>query len=223
MRRIRLIPSMQTSRPTAWRACIGAALAMALSACGDPRIGGLSPRDVTPSVAMTNGQFVGCRPDLISAPSINWVDPPPDGLVVSSSQAAATQLAFIPREPQGLGTPDFIWVSGGPESSRGSKGIRFKYTTPSYGVIIVAMWLDPIAESERIKSWEQQVQQENSGDPCFSGYGELVSIKGGKTALIGGPPNEARVTANWREGLVWVQVAGPALGREDALSIAEAL
>ena len=67
------------------------------------------------------------------------------------------------------------------------------------------------------------MEQLASGNPCYSGHAELVSIKGGKTALIGGPPNETRLTANWREGLVWIQVAGPTLQRDDAIAIAEKL
>jgi hypothetical protein len=140
---------------------------------------------------------------------------------VSSTQEAASHLAFSPREPQGLGNPDFIWVSAGPESARGSKVARFKYDEVPFGIVQVAMWIDPGTEEAWKKSNQAAVAK--NGDICTRGTAEIVVIRGGTEAIMGFPEDDYAVSISWREGPVVIQVIGPTLKREDAISIAEKL
>jgi hypothetical protein len=129
-------------------------------------------------------------------------------------------LAFHPREPRGLGKPDFIWVSLGPGGSW-YRHLRLNYDTREFGVIVVDMSMDPISVNERIESWRTQVAM--NGHPCVRGFSEIVTIKEETTALIGFPPEESHVNISWREDVVSVQVGGPTLQRADAIAIAEKL
>ena len=112
---------------------------------------------------------------------------------------------------------------GGPESGRGTRTVWFRYDAEPFGNIHVNMWIDPEPIATRVAGWHQQVADKLNPESCGRGTAEVVVIKGKTEALIGGPPDEDRVTINWREGPIWMQVSGPALQRDDAVAIAEKL
>jgi hypothetical protein len=64
---------------------------------------------------------------------------------------------------------------------------------------------------------------DQSGDPCFQGTAEMITIRGTKTAHLGGPPDESRVAIEWREDYVLILITGETLQRDDAIAIAEKL
>jgi hypothetical protein len=164
-------------------------------------------------------------PDLpVWTPEIDWANPPKnppaEGTIVSSVEEARRHLAFWPREPKGLGKPDFIWVSTG-SGELWYRHISFKYESAALGIIRVEMWMDPVSMPERVQSWREQVAR--NGDPCIRGRSEMVSLKKETEALIGFPPEQSYVNINWREDVVMIQVAGPTLQRDDAIAVAKKL
>jgi hypothetical protein len=199
-------------------------LTLGFVSCGEPNATQLrsAQNAAAPEgwVAMPDGSF--CGPPGSVPLSHNWKDPPNGRVLVSSVQDAATHLAFTPREPQGLGVPQWISVSNDLDA-RGIRTFWARYVAEPFGNIHVNIWIDPEPVATRIASWQEDVAKSLASDPCFHGTAEMVTIKGTTLAMIGSPPEEDRVSIAWREGDLWVQVGGPTLQRDDAIAIAEKL
>jgi hypothetical protein len=214
------------------RFCLGVAgLTLVLVSCGQTQEAPQpSAQELVPSaqepvppegwVAMPDGSFCG---PLEPVPlSHNWMDLPSGRVLVSSVQDAATHLAFAPREPQGLGVPQWISVSNDLDA-RGIRTFWARYDAEPYGNIHINMWIDPVPLATRVASWQEDAAKALAGDPCFHGTAEMVTIRGGVAATIGAPPDENRVSIGWREGSILTMVSGPALQHDDAIAIAEKL
>lgn len=204
------------------------AVALTMVACGQPVAtqrtseGSASEAAETPEgwVALPDGSF--CGPPEPVPLGHNWLDPPSGRVLVASVQDSATHLAFTPNEPKGLGLPK--WVTVSPDiDAKEIRTLWIRYDSEPYGNVHINMWLDPVPVATRVASWQEDAAKALAGDPCFHGTAEMVVIRGTTQAIIGGPADEDRVSINWREGPLWVQVGGPALQRDDAIAIAEKL
>lgn len=194
---------------------IVALAALGMVACGAPRSDLSTADPASLSGSRPGGADMGMQPH-------DWNAPPLGGVKVSSTDEADGYLAFKPREPSGLGAPQAIYVQTlGTDAERASRAIVFVYITEQYGLVRLTMQIDGMSAEQRHNSSVTAVARNN--DPNTRGQAEITSIKGGTEALLGYPPDEARVIISWREGPILLIVSGPNLARDEALQIAENL
>jgi hypothetical protein len=169
---------------------------------------------------------IGSTPQsAMSGPSkraFDWDGPWPATVRVASPAEASGYLAFTPREPKGLDNLRAIYVDTmAPDAEREFRAVVFLYDTEPFGLVHLSMKFDDMtAEQRRVDSLEAVAR---NSDPNTRGRAEVILIRGGTEALLGYPPDETRVSIAWREGPVFIVVAGPTLTRDSAIAIAENL
>ncbi len=181
----------------------------ALAPAGQPAVGDL-PSPVATSVP---------RPGKGGKP-VNW-DNPIGGKSVASSAEAATMLAFEPLVPKNLGNPRRILVNSAVEDVS-ARAVAFVYDSPRTGTVIVTEEQIALPPSDYDRDVAGRVAA-FARDPTAQGSAELMSIRGGKQAVMARNPDGSLLWVVWREGTREVMLRGSNLSPADAVNIAEGL
>jgi hypothetical protein len=159
---------------------------------------------------------------LFDSPSTDW-DNPIGGIEVVSFREAAQRAPFHLYRPAGLGRPDKVLVDS--SSPRHPGVIALRYETGRFGLVVVT----EAPPDAPIKEYEQSNRQfventrellEESPDIPVSGTSEIVTIRHDQEALVTTSEDGSSSTIFWLEGHVELVVTGPALGREEVITIA---
>lgn len=183
----------------------GLGVLLTLSACGDPK--------TTVALPLPT-QGATLQPPVSSADP-NW-DNPIEGQPVAAADAASN-LAFTPLEPKGLGSPVSVLVQLlYPQVDTRSVAYIFNHQT--YGRVIVVENIPDIPLAEY-----QAALVEWGSLKGTSGKSETIVIRKGITALLTETDDGSQAALRWVEGSIAISLRGPQLQREEIISIANAL
>lgn len=159
----------------------------------------------------------GARSVSIDSPPTDWENPI-DGVVVSSVAEAVKLVPFTVYPPRKLGNPTKILVSA-PGVQPEMRVVAFLFDTPDYGRVVVTEHI-PDVPPEQYDEANQSLVALN-GEPNVHGSAEIVSIRGGKNALVTTSEDGSESTIFWLEGGVEFVVKGPSIDRENILQVVD--
>jgi hypothetical protein len=148
---------------------------------------------------------------------VDW-DNPIKGQELSSFEEAKSLLAFDPYEPRNLGQAVGIFVSVSVDVR--SRVLGLVYDSPGYGRVVVIEELLHLPISDYQAGMEEIVDT-SLARPELAGRSELVSVRGGLTALMTATEDGSVADIRWTDGTIVLLVRGPSLNRDTAVQVAE--
>jgi len=153
----------------------------------------------------------------------NWDRPLANSHQVSSSDQAASELAFSPRDPRNLGASRAIFVTGNgtataSASEKATRVLAYVFDSPTYGRVVVTE--EPLRGSPEDFLAAMQDLVTGNGKSGRSGSGQIAVIRGAKQALITTSEDGTRSDIRWIEDNIVFLVEGPMLSQRAVVDIA---
>jgi hypothetical protein len=150
--------------------------------------------------------------------SFSWTHPfRGKGVEVATAADAMSKTSFNLDVPKPLGTMH-IFLSPYTDAQGRSDAVWFVIQSPKFGIVWIGESAPDVPDdAERLASYQDRVAQ--NGQPGVLSVAEIVTVRGGVTALLGVSPDGV-ATLQWVENQTQVDVQGPTLTRAQVLDIA---